>query len=180
MNHLPQARTEGVLLQEMDGELLIYDLNTDKALCLNETSAAVWNLCDGNTTYEEMSRRANVPPEVVWMAVEAFQKNNLLEHDVKTDLPKDGVSRRKLLTMMGTNAFALPVVGMIVAPSAAQAGSLCASPEIAPGGFLFGGANCGSTLATCQNACAAQGETTCCSGSASLTGTCPSCKCVCN
>jgi hypothetical protein len=180
MNSLPKSRSADVLIQEVDGELLIYDLKTDKVLCLNPTSATVWQLCDGKTTCEEMSKRIGAPIELVWLAVEEFQKNKLFEHEIALNLPKDRVSRRGLLLKLGAATIALPIVGSIVAPTAAYAQSSCIPPLVAPGGALFGGANCGSPLATCTTACTNDGLVNCCSMSASIVGTCPSCMCFCN
>jgi hypothetical protein len=54
---LPKARTEGIISKEVDGELLVYDLTRDKAHCLNETAAAVWQLCDGRTSVSAIAER---------------------------------------------------------------------------------------------------------------------------
>lgn len=37
----PLARSEGLVIQEMPDEVLVYDLETNKAHCLNETAAFV-------------------------------------------------------------------------------------------------------------------------------------------
>ena len=50
MQKMPQARRSGLIIQEVDSEILIYDQETDKAHCLNPTAAKVWNYCDGETT----------------------------------------------------------------------------------------------------------------------------------
>ena len=50
MEKMPQARRSGLIIQEVDSEILIYDQNTDKAHCLNQTAANVWKYCDGETT----------------------------------------------------------------------------------------------------------------------------------
>ena len=36
---LPKARTEQLIVKEVDGEVLVYDLTTDRAHCLNDTAA---------------------------------------------------------------------------------------------------------------------------------------------
>ena len=41
----PSKRTGRLIVREIPGEVLVYDLVRDKALCLNQTAAAVWNLC---------------------------------------------------------------------------------------------------------------------------------------
>jgi hypothetical protein len=60
---LPKARSKGIIIKEIDGELLIYDRARDQAHCLNETAAAVWNLCDGRTSVSEISGQWAVSSE---------------------------------------------------------------------------------------------------------------------
>ena len=57
---LPKARRDGIITKEVDGELLVYDIAKDKAHCLNETAAAVWQLCDGQTNVGQISERLAV------------------------------------------------------------------------------------------------------------------------
>ena len=57
---LPKARSEGIISKEVGSELLVYDCARDLAHCLNETAAAVWNLCDGRTSVLEISERLAV------------------------------------------------------------------------------------------------------------------------
>jgi hypothetical protein len=45
----PISRQNNIVTQEVESELLIYDLVENKAFCLNETSAFVWQNCDGNS-----------------------------------------------------------------------------------------------------------------------------------
>ena len=53
MQKMPQARTSGLIVKEVDGEILIYDRETNKAHCLNQTAAKVWEHCDGKTTVSQ-------------------------------------------------------------------------------------------------------------------------------
>ncbi len=46
-NVFPIARKKDVVVQELPDEVLIYDLKSNKAMCLNEISAFVWHNCDG-------------------------------------------------------------------------------------------------------------------------------------
>jgi hypothetical protein len=57
---LPKVRSEGIISKEVGGELLVYDCVRDRAHCLNETAAAVWNLCDGRSSVLEISERLAV------------------------------------------------------------------------------------------------------------------------
>lgn len=53
----PTARRTDVVVQELKGEVLIYDLKINKAYCLNETSAMVYQLCDGNNSVSDISNQ---------------------------------------------------------------------------------------------------------------------------
>ena len=44
---LPLVKSEGLVVQETGNEMLDYNLLTNKAICLNQTAALVWNNCDG-------------------------------------------------------------------------------------------------------------------------------------
>ena len=52
----PVARKEGLVIQEMPDEVLVYDLETNKAHCLNKTAAFVWNACDGKNSVAEITK----------------------------------------------------------------------------------------------------------------------------
>ena len=130
MKQNPTTRKNGLVMQEMPDEVLIYDLDTNKAHCLNETSALVWKACNGSNTVEEISRLcgaqtgAKVPEELVWLAIDQFSKNNLLEE--KMTLPADGQSRRDVIKKIGlATVIALPLVASFTAPSNALAGGTC-------------------------------------------------------
>jgi hypothetical protein len=43
----PCARKAGLVIQDMPDEVLVYDLDTNKAHCLNKSAAFVWRSCDG-------------------------------------------------------------------------------------------------------------------------------------
>ncbi len=66
MNNLtkPKARNPEILVQEIGDEVLIYDLEINKAFSLNETCAMVWRECDGEKPIAEiasiLNRRRNI------------------------------------------------------------------------------------------------------------------------
>ena len=82
---LPKARKVQLITKEVAGEMLVYDLNTNEAHCLNPAAARVWAHCDGTTTVTEMARRlademqTPVTDEVVWLALEQLRKSRLLQ-----------------------------------------------------------------------------------------------------
>ena len=130
----PHARKDGLIVQELPDETLVYDLERDRAHCLNHTAALVWRQCDGKTSIREISRmlkqKLNEPIDerVVWLALNQLERNHLL-----TNLPSPpptvaSMSRRELVRVLGLSAaVALPVVASIVAPMPAQAATGCAS-----------------------------------------------------
>jgi len=123
---LPVARTEQLIIQEVPGELLVYDLQRHKAHCLNQTSALVWKHCDGKTTVRAAARvmekemKVPVDDDVVWLALKQLEKFHLLKERARR--PKV-VSRRDLILKYAPATLALPLILSISSPTAAQAAS---------------------------------------------------------
>lgn len=125
---IPEARREGLVVQEMSEEVLVYDRHRNKAHCLNRTAALVWRHCNGNSSVGEIARaiaeetNAPIDEDVIWLGVEQLSKTHLLREPAVTPEHKTGLSRREVMRRIGlTAAVALPVVTSIVAPTAAQA-----------------------------------------------------------
>lgn len=122
----PQARESGLVLQELEDELLVYDLDRHKAHCLTGAASLVWRHCDGKTSVPELATllqkefQAPVDEEVVWVALRRLGKAHLLSERVAP--PTDTsfrLSRRDLmrkLSLVGGVA-----VVSIIAPQASQA-----------------------------------------------------------
>ena len=126
----PLARREGLVIQEMPDEVLVYDTNTNKAHCLNKTAAFVWKSCDGSHSINDIAGLmekefgANVPDDLVWLAIDQLGKDDLL--DASETVPAKGISRREVIRRIGiASVIALPVVASLVAPSSALAAVSC-------------------------------------------------------
>lgn len=152
----PTARKSDIVMQEIDGETLIYDLISNKAFNLNHTSAMVWTLCDGTRTAADIAKNMSgrldsvVNEDFVWLALEQLKKDNLLEDSTEIIVPFEGLSRREVIRKVGlASLVALPVVASLVAPTAVQAQS------------------CGATNKANGCACTQQGQ--CASGCCSST-----------
>ncbi len=52
----PCARTEGLVVRKLDGEVLVYDRDRDRAIYLNAVAAEVWERCDGHSSPAAMAR----------------------------------------------------------------------------------------------------------------------------
>ena len=121
---LPQTKTENIVVQDVDDEILIYDLILNKAFCLNETSALVYNACDGKTEFEEFKRKHNFPDDLLFFALDELQKQNLIENNYISPL-KD-IKRREVIKKIGlASIIALPIISSIVAPTSVMAQSDC-------------------------------------------------------
>jgi hypothetical protein len=126
----PKARVEGVVVRELAEEVLVYDLDTHRAVCLNSTAAAVWRLCDGRRTAADIRRTLEksasgpVPEEFVWLALEQLGRDRLLDARIPRPAQLVGITRREMIRRVGlTAAIAVPVIASIVAPTAADAAS---------------------------------------------------------
>jgi hypothetical protein len=133
---IPEARREGLVVQELSDEVLVYDRDRNKAHCLNRTAALVWSHCDGNSSVAEMARaiaeetNAPVDEDLIWLGVEQLSQRRLLQERAMMPEHKTGLSRREVMRRIGlAAAVALPVVTSIVAPTAAQAANCIASGQ---------------------------------------------------
>jgi len=121
-------RKQGLVIDDLPNEVLVYDLERDQAHCLNRTAALVWRACDGDTGAPEIARRLRVEldapfnEELVWMALDQLEKQHLLEHAIAVPSQFTHLSRRQMIRNLGlAAAIAVPVVTSIVAPTAVQA-----------------------------------------------------------
>jgi hypothetical protein len=212
----PKSRKENIVVQDFEKEVLIYDLNLNQVYCLNETSSLIWHQCDGKIPVSEISRRLSqklktkVPEELVWLAIDQFKRDRLLDESNPVEVDFSGLSRREVIKKIGlASMITLPVIASVVAPNALRAQSLfpflaactddsqCASgncssldtefPQICcvPGNIR--GRPPGAVLGciTTQEACQVQAPSRCCSGSATWRNDLPPCatgrsSCICD
>ena len=126
----PLARKEGLVIQELLDETLVYDLERDKAHCLNRSAAIIWNHCDGKREVaalsQILSQQTGLPADdnLVWLALDELSKAHLLPKTTSR------LSRREIIKRVGLSAaIALPLVTSIVAPSAVHAATCRASGQ---------------------------------------------------
>jgi len=118
------ARQNGLVVQEMPDEVLVYDLNSNKAHCLNQSAAFVWKSCDGTNSVEDIVRqfesngKGKVTEDFVWLAIDQLNENGLLAGEVAPRFA--GQSRRQVLKTIGlASMVAVPVIASLVAPQKA-------------------------------------------------------------
>ncbi|MCU1288417.1 MAG: hypothetical protein JWN60_646 [Acidobacteria bacterium] len=170
----PTARKNGLVIQEMPDEVLVYDLKTDKAHCLNQTAAFVWKNCDGKTSVSEIVLQfekqsgTKVEEDLIWLAIDQLNERNLLETNVTSKFA--GESRRSVLKKIGfASVVALPVIASLVAPTAVLAVA-CSGVQTADS-CGTGNCNRGTPCTSCSPACGA-GFACGCSGAGAT------CECI--
>ncbi|HUR98728.1 MAG TPA: PqqD family protein [Pyrinomonadaceae bacterium] len=126
----PIARKSGLVVQEVPDEVLVYDLESNKAHCLNQSAAMIWKSCDGNNSVSEIAKLVEsqaggkVTEDFVWLAIDQLSENNLLEKPVASSF--EGTSRREVIKKIGlASVVAVPVIASLVAPQSALAAASC-------------------------------------------------------
>lgn len=129
-SQFPTARKSGLVVQEVPDEVLVFDLESNKAHCLNQTAALVWKSCDGKTSVSKIAKFVEtqtgrgVSDDLVWLAIDQLNENSLLEKEMKSSFA--GQSRREVIKKIGlASMIALPVVASLVAPQNALANVSC-------------------------------------------------------
>jgi len=149
------ARREDLVIQELPGEVLLYDPRNHRAHCLNRPAAAVWRACDGARTVADLrvvataELGAPLAPEAVDLALRQLSEAGLL----RAPLPPaaERLTRRELARRLGAAAL-VPALLSLTAPDAAAA---------AASGCRSRGQSCSGT-----------GQGTCCVGLNCLGGIC--------
>jgi hypothetical protein len=133
------ARQGDLVIQEMSDEVLVYDLKSNKAHCLNPSAAFVWKACNGENSIAdivgtfESNGKGKVTEDFVWLAIDQLYENGLLQGEITPRF--SGQSRRQVIKKIGlASMVAVPVIASLVAPQNALAALSCAC--VAPGDCL--------------------------------------------
>jgi hypothetical protein len=129
---LPHARSEGLIIERLQDEVLVYDLHHQKSHCLNQTAVLIWEHCDGQTDIAQMARvlrkemKTPITEQTIWLGLKQLAGAHLLQERLITPTNLAKVSRRELIRKVGlTAAVTLPLILTITAPTAkAQASCL--------------------------------------------------------
>ena len=154
--NLPKAKTENIVVQDLDSELLVYNLTTHRAYTLNETSKIVFNRCDGKTTFADLRRKYKFTDDLILFALDELKASDLLIDYQTEGFP--GLSRREVIRKVGAaSLIALPVIAGMTAPTAIQAASTCTgqscnetAPCAAPCTTCTGSGTCSAGGGTCS------------------------------
>lgn len=130
----PKSKKESIVVQENDGETLIYNTSTQKAYLLNESAAFVWNNCDGNRDAGAIAKelaekyKHKVDEDIVWLAIDQLNRESLMTEAGDIPAVFNKKSRREVIKRLGLGAvIALPTITSLIAPVSADAASTCLS-----------------------------------------------------
>lgn len=141
---LPKARKEGLLVETLPDEVLVYDLERKKAHCLNQTAALIWEHCDGKRNASEIAHalsyhlNAPIDEEVVWYGLKHLSKTQLLETGIVRPSDLANTTRRDLIRKIGL-AASIPLVMSVLAPQASAVNSGCSDRFCADNGDCIPG-----------------------------------------
>jgi hypothetical protein len=180
----PVARSEDLVIEQVEDEFLVYDAKNHRAHCLTSAAAKVWRACDGTKDVPALAESLALSVDDVTRALEMLDGVELLENQGLQIVTNgngngNGLTRRELgrrSAKIGAAAAAAPMLYSIAVPSPAAAATptnkACA---------LFSTFSCGTSsgagaVAGCCCCCQAGGDCKV-GGSTSTTNGCTSVTC---
>ena len=122
MSSHPRARSDGVVIEELGDELVIYVEATRTAHALSEDPAAVWRCCDGQRSAIDIASLLGLHEARVAQALDELSGAGLIEGP-------DAISRRALykrVAKLGAAAVSAPLIySVAVRPASAAASQTC-------------------------------------------------------
>jgi hypothetical protein len=136
----PAARSEGLIVERLPGEVLVYDRDRDEAHCLHTEAAAVFDLLDGTRTSDEIAAETSLSEHRVDEVLSELATRHLLDDGT---VEGDGISRRDLIhrgALTGAGVAGAALITSIAAPlpAAAQSPNGCFRGECSPDGRFCG------------------------------------------
>ena len=169
MEDRPLARTDELVTERFDHELVIYDQRSHTGHSLSPDAASVWQRCDGRLSLEDIARELGLDGDVVARALLELESCGLLERPAVSRAP--GYSRRQAVVRMarvGGVAISAPLIySVVIAPAGAMAASCV---PVSSGRTINGSAPGGNSGATCTG-------TTQTNGQVGTNPNCDSCTC---
>ncbi len=121
---VPLARTEDVVVEEVDDGLIVFDRLSDTAHWLDPTAAAVWGMADGQSDIGMIAASCGKTEAEVADVLIRLEGLNLMVEQNGT-----GLSRRAALKKMaqvgGTAVAGAAVISTVVVPNAFATSSVC-------------------------------------------------------
>ncbi|HJQ71647.1 MAG TPA: PqqD family protein [Blastocatellia bacterium] len=142
---LPRARRDGLVVEVMADEVLVYDMDQNRGHCLNHAAALIWEHCDGKVTIKELASilerdlKTEVDERAIWYGLNQLSKFRLLDEPVAMPASLGRLTRRELVKRIGLTV-SVPLIISIIAPTASAALSCV-------------GVNCNGNPSICGSQC---------------------------
>lgn len=127
----PISRRDELIIEELPGELLIYDLRTHRAHCLNGPAAAIYLGCDGTRTVAELALSLTgthglpCASQLVLLGLRRLQQADLLQSGSRLKF-NNQITRRALVRRIATGTAAtllIPLITTVPVQAAAHVAS---------------------------------------------------------
>ena len=118
MHSRPKARTEDLIVERVEDELVVYDQRSQAAHALSREATAVWESCDGSLAASDIGEHAGLETAAVEGALAELRANDLLDDEIAV---QSGYSRREVaakFAAIGGAAFAAPFIYSVSIASA--------------------------------------------------------------
>ena len=143
----PRARTDRLVVRDLPGEIVVYDLGSHRAHCLNRTAAFVFRHADGRRTIADLAvalaedAGAAADETVVHLTLDRLAAAGLLAsgqvQEPSGPLSPAQASRREAIRRVGLGAAVLlPIVTSLLVPTPAEAAPTCIPAASCPGSTL--------------------------------------------
>ena len=131
----PKAKSKGMVVQEIGGELLVYDLERNEAHCLNALTSFVWQHADGSANAARLVAPARergidgADEAGVGAALASLSDAHMLEEPMP-EMPEADLSRRQMIRQVAAigGVAATVAIASIVAPTPADAKTRPSNP----------------------------------------------------
>jgi hypothetical protein len=157
----PQARSEGIIDERVDDDLVLYDRETQTAHSLPAAAAMVWEHCDGTRSAAEIGDQLELETALVEQALAELGESGLL-----VDAPANLISRRqaaKRLASVGGAALAAPLIySVAIGPATAAATAVaCSNVNCTSSGGGNNGQTTKNSNTICQTSPACKANSSC-------------------
>lgn len=174
MSSLPLRRSDGLVVEPLGEELLVFDSRTNEAHALGALASSVFERCDGRSTFTEVAAELSLSQADLLQVLAQLHDRGLLGDALAQPAAADGLSRRDAVrkaALLGAAAAAAPLIKSILVPTSAQAQSGCQATKLL-------GEPCAQTCECVVGCCCSGGQLStpqCFSANncAQLGGTCP-------
>jgi Coenzyme PQQ synthesis protein D (PqqD). len=128
----PKAREEGLLIEQIGDEVVVYDQQRKRASRLNKTVGLVWRQCDGTKSVAEiveyLKKELNevADENLVLLSLSQLDAAHLLQESPKLTSQQTRTSRREFVRKVGAvgvMSVLLPLITTMAVPTPAQAQS---------------------------------------------------------